>query len=61
MVIKACEGDEELMKEALAFARTFAKGRTIFKEHKGRLHKHIVETIDKEDPAYIEPLNLMVS
>jgi enoyl-CoA hydratase/carnithine racemase len=61
MVIKACEGEEELMKEAIAFARTFAKGRTIFKEHKGRLHKHIVETIDKEDPAYIESLNLMVS
>jgi enoyl-CoA hydratase/carnithine racemase len=61
MVIKACEGEEELMKEALAFARTFAKGRTIFKEHKWRLHKHIVEIIDKEDPAYIEPLNLMVS
>ena len=30
-------------------------------EHKWRLHKHIVEIIDKEDPAYIEPLNLMVS
>jgi enoyl-CoA hydratase/carnithine racemase len=55
------ELEEELMKEALAFARTFTKGRTIFKEHKWRLHRHIVEIMDKEDPAYIEPLNLMVS
>jgi len=61
MVIKACEGEEELMKEAVVFARTFTKGRTIFKEHKWRLHKHIVEIMDREDPAYIEPLNLMVS
>ena len=30
-VVKACEGEEELMKEAMAFARTFAKGRVIFR------------------------------
>jgi len=61
MVVKACDGEEELMKEALAYARTFTKGRTIFREHKWRLNRHIVEIMDKEDPAYIEPLNLMVS
>lgn len=61
MVIKACEGEEELMKEAVAFSRTFTKGRAIFKEHKWRLHRHIVEIMEREDPAYIEPLNLMVS
>jgi len=61
MVTKACEGEEELMKEAIAYARTFTKGRTIFKEHKWRLNRHIVEIMDKEDPAYIEPLALMVS
>jgi enoyl-CoA hydratase/carnithine racemase len=61
MVVKACDGEEELMKEAVAFARTFTKGRTIFKEHKWRLHKHIVAIMDSEDPTYIEPVNLMVS
>ena len=61
MVTKACEGEEELMKEAIAYAKTFTKGRTIFKEHKWRLNRHIVEIMDKEDPAYIEPLALMVS
>ena len=52
--------DKALMNEAVAFARTFTKGRKIFYEHKWRLHKHIVEIIDKEDPAFIEPLNLMI-
>lgn len=61
VVVKASENEEELMKDAMAYARTFTKGRKIFFEHKSRLHKHIVEIIDNEDPAYIEPLNLMVS
>jgi enoyl-CoA hydratase/carnithine racemase len=60
MMMKACDGEEELMKEAVAYARTFAKGRKIFYEHKWRLNRHIVEIMDKEDPAYIEPLNLMI-
>jgi len=60
-VVKACEGEDELMREAVAFARTFTKGRAIFKEHKWRLHRHIIEIMDKEDPAYIDPVNLMVS
>jgi enoyl-CoA hydratase/carnithine racemase len=60
VIIKACENEEELLKETMAFAKTFTKGRKIFYEHKSRLHKHIVEIIDKEDPAYIEPLKLMV-
>lgn len=60
-MIKACEGEEELMKEALAFARTFTKGRTIFKELKTRFHKPILETMEKEDPPYIESLQLILS
>jgi enoyl-CoA hydratase/carnithine racemase len=60
VIVKACESEEELMKEAVTFARTYTKGRAIFKEHKYRLHKAIIETIQKEDPAYIESLNLMV-
>ena len=60
VIRKACSDADSLMKEALEFARSYQKGRTIFFEHKSRLHKHIVEIMDKEDPAYIEPLKLMV-
>lgn len=59
-VVKACENPEETLKEAVAYARTYQKGRTIFWEHKRRLHKHIIAAIDNEDPEFIEPLNLMV-
>ncbi|HPW68943.1 MAG: enoyl-CoA hydratase/isomerase family protein [Desulfomonilia bacterium] len=60
VVIKACADADELMRESLAYAKTYRKGRTIFEQHKLRLHKHIIEAMDTEDPAYIEPLNLMV-
>jgi enoyl-CoA hydratase/carnithine racemase len=60
IIEKACADKEELMAEALAFAATFNKKRGIFGEHKRRLHKSIIEVIDKEDPEYIEPLNLMI-
>jgi enoyl-CoA hydratase/carnithine racemase len=61
VVLKASENEEELMKDALAFASTFAKKRGIFGEHKKRLTKHIVEIMDKEDPAVIEPVALFIS
>ena len=60
IIEKACADREALMVDALAFAATFNKKRSIFGEHKRRLHGHIIEIIDKEDPVYIEPLNLMV-
>ena len=60
VVMKACADADELMRESLAYAKTYRKGRTIFEQHKLRLHKHIIEVMDNEDPAYIEPLNLMV-
>ena len=60
IIEKACVDKDDLMAQALAFARTFNKQRGIFGEHKRRLHKHIVDIIDKEDPEYIEPLNLMM-
>jgi enoyl-CoA hydratase/carnithine racemase len=59
-IVKACENEEELMRESLAFAKTFVKKRAIFEQHKIRLHRWIVEIMEKEDPDYIEPLNLMV-
>jgi len=60
MVVKACENADALMKEAVEYAKTYQKGRKIFNEHKTRLHKHIIEIMEKEDPEFIEPLNLMV-
>jgi hypothetical protein len=60
ILVKACETDEALMDEAMAFARTFTKKRAIFGEMKRRYHKHIIDTMDKEDPEYIEPLKLMM-
>ncbi len=60
IIVKACDNADALMEEAVAFARTYTKGRTIFAQHKLRLHKHIVEIMEKEDPEFIEPLNLMV-
>ena len=60
VIIKACADADELMRESLAYAKTYRKGRAIFGQHKLRLHKHIIEVMENEDPAYIEPLNLMV-
>jgi Delta3-Delta2-enoyl-CoA isomerase len=59
-VVKACADPEDTLKQAVEYARTFQKGRTIFWEHKRRLNKHIVNIIDTEDAEFIEPLNLMV-
>jgi enoyl-CoA hydratase/carnithine racemase len=54
VIVKACENADLLLGEAIAFARTFTKGRWIFGENKRRLHRHIIEIIEKEDPAFIE-------
>ncbi|MEJ5362783.1 MAG: enoyl-CoA hydratase/isomerase family protein [Spirochaetota bacterium] len=60
VIEKACANVEELMKESIAFAKSFKKKRGIFGEHKKRLHKHIIEVIDKEDPEFIESLFLFI-
>ena len=60
VVMKACENEEALMREALAFAKSFNKKRPIFGAIKKRFHRTIIETMEKEDPAFIEPLQLMI-
>jgi enoyl-CoA hydratase/carnithine racemase len=60
VIMKACENEEALMREALAFAKSFNKKRPIFGEIKKRFHRTIIETMEKEDPAFIEPLQLML-
>ncbi len=53
IVTKACHRDD-LMNEALAFARTFNKDRKTVGEMKRRMNRHIVQAIEAEDVAYIE-------
>jgi len=60
VIEKACANTEKLFEESMAFAKTFYKKRGIFAEHKKRMHKQIINTIDSEDPEYIEPVFLMV-
>src|SRR3989339_1305755 len=59
VIMKACENEEALMRESLAFAKSFNKKRPIFGEIKKRFHRTIIETMEKEDPAFIESLQLM--
>lgn len=57
VIVKACENEEALAAEVLAFARTFNKKRGTFGEMKRRMSKEIIEVMDGQDRAYIEPLN----
>ena len=59
VVEKAYDTLETLLEGALNYAKTFDKKRGIFGEHKKRLHKHIIDTIDKENKPLIEALSLM--
>ena len=60
VIMKACDNQEELMTEAMSFAAGFMKKRGIFGELKKRIHKDLVHTIDTQDPAYIDSLDLFV-
>jgi hypothetical protein len=61
VIVKACDDQDHLMTEALAFAAGFDKKRGIFRELKQRMHKDLIKVLDDEDPVYIEPLNLFVA
>jgi len=60
IIYGAGETEDALMEEAIAFARSFKKGRGIFGEMKKRMHREIVGIIEREDPEYIESLSLTV-
>lgn len=53
IIRKACHIDD-LMNEALTFAKGQNKRRAVLKEMKARLNQNIVHAIDVEDVAYIE-------
>ncbi|OHD69628.1 MAG: enoyl-CoA hydratase [Spirochaetes bacterium RBG_16_49_21] len=62
IIVKACANAEELMKEAISFAKTFQKKRGIFGEIKKRLHEEIVRIIDTADPPLTgERSSLMIT
>jgi enoyl-CoA hydratase/carnithine racemase len=60
-IVKASANREELLKDAMDYARTFTKKRGIFGELKKRMHKNIVHVIDTEDVEQIEALNLFIA
>ncbi len=45
---------DDLMSEALSFAKSLNKRREVIGEMKKRMCKYIVHTIDVEDPPMIE-------
>jgi len=60
-VIEAAFPDNDTLQAgALAFAEGFNKKRTIFAEHKKRLHKEIIEIINVENKPFIDNLQIMV-
>lgn len=61
MLVKACESQEDLMKEAMVFAAGFDKKRGIFRELKKRAHKDVCRIMDEQDPEYINTLNLFAA
>jgi len=60
VIVKACENEEALMSEAFGLAKTYRKKRGIFGEMKKRMHKEMIEVLDKEDPPFVEAMQLFV-
>jgi enoyl-CoA hydratase/carnithine racemase len=61
VIVKACPSAEETISEAIAYAKTLNKKRGIFGITKLRMHGHMVEVLEKEDPEIIESMNLIVT
>jgi enoyl-CoA hydratase/carnithine racemase len=51
---------ESLLEGALAYAKTFTKGRAIFAEHKRRLHKPAIDALAEKNPPVIESMKLLL-
>lgn len=61
VLVKACENQEDMMKETMGFAAGFDKKRGIFRELKKRVHKDVLQIMDEQDPEFIDVLNLFVT
>jgi enoyl-CoA hydratase/carnithine racemase len=60
VIEQAFSDNEALQAGVLAFAKGFDKKRSIFAEHKKRLHKEIINIIDTENQTFIDNLQLMM-
>jgi len=60
VIVKASENKEALLKDALAFAKTFMKKRGIFGELKKRMHTDIIRVMETEDIKVIESLAIFI-
>ncbi len=60
VIVKASSDKDELLKDALEFARTFTKKRGIFGELKKRMHKNIIKVMETEDVEQIESMSLFI-
>ncbi|MEO0436129.1 MAG: enoyl-CoA hydratase/isomerase family protein [Pseudomonadota bacterium] len=58
VLVAACADRAATFETAMDFAKTFDKGRGIFGEHKRRMHKSILATMENEDRPLIESLTL---
>jgi enoyl-CoA hydratase/carnithine racemase len=54
------EGADALFDGALAYAKTFTKGRAIFSEHKRRLHKAAVDALAAKNPPLIDTMKVLL-
>lgn len=61
VLVKAGTDARQMMADALSFAKSFAKNRGIFAEHKKRMYRHITDAMEKDDPYYIDSLFLFVA
>ncbi len=60
VVFQACDGPEALMQAATEFARTFDKGRGVFRTLKQRRYREVLDVFETLDPPVIAKLQLMV-
>lgn len=58
VIVAACADRDATFETAMDFAMSFNKGRGIFGEHKRRMHKEILATMETEDRPLIESLTL---
>ena len=60
VIVKASADNEELLKDAVAFARTFMKKRGIFGALKKRMHTDIIRIMETEDIKIIDSLAIFI-
>ncbi|MCD4676845.1 MAG: enoyl-CoA hydratase/isomerase family protein [Desulfobacula sp.] len=60
IIVKASENKEELLKDALDFAKTFMKKRKIFGELKKRMHGDIIRVMETQDIEIIDSLAIFI-